>query len=207
LPKKTKKGKTRQILQSYNTAQFVQYGKIRVKYHTAYFTNTPYDPSLFFTEDVESIKPWGFGGEKHTKRRPECCTVAVTPSHAANRRHTNVKLPSQCNFTKTVKRWEKYGIWQPLTESPPPVSFLFPQATANFADRLQVSLCGAALCISYLNLVQICDPVLIAQRLADELTERRVAKSQPTSLSHAICLVLELVRPQLHVHRQEQQQG
>jgi hypothetical protein len=31
---------------SYNTAQFVQYGKIRVKYHTAYYTNTPYNPSL-----------------------------------------------------------------------------------------------------------------------------------------------------------------
>jgi len=24
----------------------VQYGKIRIKYHTAYYTNTPYDPSL-----------------------------------------------------------------------------------------------------------------------------------------------------------------
>jgi hypothetical protein len=33
--KSPKNGKKRQILQSYNTAQFVQYGKIRVKYHTA----------------------------------------------------------------------------------------------------------------------------------------------------------------------------
>jgi hypothetical protein len=36
------------ILQSYNTAQFVWYSKIRTKYHTACYTNTPYDPSLFF---------------------------------------------------------------------------------------------------------------------------------------------------------------
>ena len=43
LPKKAKK---RQILQSYHTAQFVQYGKIRVTYHSTYYTNTPYDPSL-----------------------------------------------------------------------------------------------------------------------------------------------------------------
>jgi len=26
----------------------VQYGKIRVKYHTAYYTNEPYDPSLIY---------------------------------------------------------------------------------------------------------------------------------------------------------------
>ena len=49
LPKKVKKGKRRQILQSYNTAQFVQYGKIRVKHHTGFYTNTPYDPSLVNT--------------------------------------------------------------------------------------------------------------------------------------------------------------
>jgi hypothetical protein len=34
---------------SYIPAQFVQYGKIRVKYDTAYYTNTPYDTSLIFT--------------------------------------------------------------------------------------------------------------------------------------------------------------
>ena len=39
-------------LQSYNTAQLVQYVKIRVKYHTAYYTNTPYDPSLVFGVDA-----------------------------------------------------------------------------------------------------------------------------------------------------------
>jgi hypothetical protein len=44
--KRPKNSKKRQIAQSYNTAQFVQYIKIRVKYHTAYYTNTPYDPSL-----------------------------------------------------------------------------------------------------------------------------------------------------------------
>jgi hypothetical protein len=46
LPKKAKNRQKRQILQPYNTAQFVQYGNLRVKYHAAYYTNTPYDPSL-----------------------------------------------------------------------------------------------------------------------------------------------------------------
>jgi len=45
LPKRAKKAK-KQILQSYITAQFVQYGKIRVKYD---YTNTPYDTSLIYT--------------------------------------------------------------------------------------------------------------------------------------------------------------
>jgi hypothetical protein len=47
--KRPKKGKKGQILQSHNTAQFVQYGKIRVKYDTAYYTNTLYDTSLVGT--------------------------------------------------------------------------------------------------------------------------------------------------------------
>jgi hypothetical protein len=49
LPKKApKRQKTakRHILQSYNMARFVQNGKIRVNYDTAYYTNTPYDTSL-----------------------------------------------------------------------------------------------------------------------------------------------------------------
>jgi len=46
LPKKAKNGQKRQTLQSYNTAQFVQYGKIRVKCDAAYYMNTPYDTSL-----------------------------------------------------------------------------------------------------------------------------------------------------------------
>jgi len=37
LPKKARKRQKRQILQSYNTARFVQYGKIHVKYGTAYY--------------------------------------------------------------------------------------------------------------------------------------------------------------------------
>jgi hypothetical protein len=36
-----------QILHSYNTARFVLYGKIRVKYDTTYYTNMPYDTSLY----------------------------------------------------------------------------------------------------------------------------------------------------------------
>jgi len=46
MPKKAKKRQKRQILQTYNTARFVQYGKIRIKYDMAYYTNTPYDTSL-----------------------------------------------------------------------------------------------------------------------------------------------------------------
>jgi len=38
-------------LQSYDTAQLIQYGKIRVKYHTANCTNTLYDPSLMLAKD------------------------------------------------------------------------------------------------------------------------------------------------------------
>ena len=48
-PKNGKHGKKRQTLKSYNTAQVVQYGKIRVKYHKAYYANTPYHPSLTLT--------------------------------------------------------------------------------------------------------------------------------------------------------------
>jgi hypothetical protein len=46
LPKNDKTRQNRQYLPSYNMAQFVQYCSIRVKYDTAYYTNTPYDTSL-----------------------------------------------------------------------------------------------------------------------------------------------------------------
>jgi hypothetical protein len=44
--------KNQQILHPYYTARFVQYGKMRFKYDTAYYTNTPYDTSLLLDKWV-----------------------------------------------------------------------------------------------------------------------------------------------------------
>jgi len=55
LPKKAKKWQKRQILQFKNTARFVQYGEIRVKYDMAYYTNTPYDTSLIYIYGVYTV--------------------------------------------------------------------------------------------------------------------------------------------------------
>jgi len=55
--KRPKPGKKWQILQSYNMAQLVHYGKIHIIYHTAYFMNTPYDPSLLCTICILT-QPW-----------------------------------------------------------------------------------------------------------------------------------------------------
>lgn len=57
----------------------------------------------------------------------------------------------------------------------------------------------AGLVRTHLNLEQVCDPLLVAERLANELAQGRVAERQPAALRDAVGLVLELLRPQLRV--------
>ena len=52
--KRPNNGKKGKILLSYNAAQFVQYGKIRVHYDMAYYTKTPYDTSLVKSVNIFS---------------------------------------------------------------------------------------------------------------------------------------------------------
>ena len=50
---------------------------------------------------------------------------------------------------------------------------------------------------THLQLVQVVDPVVMAQCAGDELGQRGVAERQPTARGHAVRLVLELLRPEV----------
>jgi hypothetical protein len=59
------------ILQLYNTAWFVQHGKICVEYDTAYYTNTPYDTSLYI------CMPYVTAYLMYSLQKCRVCTVYV----------------------------------------------------------------------------------------------------------------------------------
>jgi hypothetical protein len=93
--KKPKNGKKRQNLQSYQQAQFVQYGSLRVKYHTAYYTNSPYDPSQIFIYTSTSTLSGNISANAWT------CTDIHVYTHISTYAHTNTHTYTHAHTRRT----------------------------------------------------------------------------------------------------------